>query len=136
MSECINNCRLCKNLVISQDVTFADNTLTINLPDTTTYGNCEKKCIVIAQSIPTTATIGSPVVFTIGTNTATFPFLNKDCTPVYAQQLRSRKLYPTRVNTAISTGVFKYIGKCNLPCVEVTVLNSLPTTPTTPPATT
>ena len=65
---CKTSCQLCKRLVISQAVTFADGVLTINIP-AGTYKNGEKYCIVIAQTIPETATINAPVVVTIGTGT-------------------------------------------------------------------
>lgn len=132
MSDCIDNCRLCKNLVLSQAVTFADNTLTIDLP-TRNYGNGCKYCIVVAQAIPDTTTIIAPVVFTINGGTTTYPFLNRDCTPVYASQLRTRKVYPTRVNTGISTGVFKYVGSYALPCSTVEVDASIPVADATTP---
>ena len=58
--------------------------------------------------------------------------MNKDCTPIYASQVRTRRLYPTRVNTAVNSGVFKYIGNCCLPSNATTVNQSIPVTaPTT-----
>ena len=65
---CKTSCQLCKRLVISQAVTFADGVLTINIP-AGTYNNREKYCIVIAQTIPQAATITAPVVITIGAGT-------------------------------------------------------------------
>lgn len=126
MSNCINNCKLCNNLVISRSVTFANNQLTIDLPSGN-YLNNGRYCIVIAQTIPTTVTIATPVVFTINGGTTVFDFLNKDCTPIYASQLRTRRIYPTRVSTAVGTGVFKYIGKNCLPCTSVTPATLLTT---------
>lgn len=132
MSECIKECRLCNRFMLSQAVTFADGTLTINLPAGNYDNNC-KYCIVIAQPIPDETTIIAPVVFTIGDDTTTtYPFTNCDCTPVLASQVRTRRLYSTRVNTAVGTGVFKYIGKCKLPCPAGTVLESLPAPAATP----
>lgn len=111
---CSNYKKLCKNLIISQEVTFADNTLTINLP-TGTYGDKGKYCIVVAQNIPDTTTITAPVVFTIGTDTiTTYPLLNCDCTPVYACSINKRTRYSTVVHTDISGGAFNLLGK--LPC--------------------
>ena len=126
MSNCINNCKLCNNLVISRSVTFANNQLTIDLPEGN-YLNNGRYCIVIAQTIPTTVTIATPVVFTINGGTTVFDFLNKDCTPIYASQLRTRRIYPTRVATAVGTGVFKYIGKNCLPCTSITPATLLTT---------
>ena len=66
-------------------------------------------------------------MFTIGTDTTTtYPFLNNDCTPIYASQVRTRHLYPTRVNTGVEEGVFKYIGNCCLPSNATTTIESLP----------
>ena len=124
--ECIRNCQLCPKFIISTGVTFTDGELVINLPQRN-YGNCTKYCIVIAQSIPAETTINAPVVFTIGTDTTTtYPFLNEDCTPIYASQVRVRRLYSTRVFTGIEEGVFKYIGKCPLPSNATTTIASLP----------
>lgn len=126
--ECIKNCKLCNALVISTAVTFADGTLTVDLP-AGAYNDNQKYCIVIAQAIPDTTTINAPVVFTIGGVAATtYPFVNNCCEPVLASQLRTRRLYPTRVNTSIATGVFKYIGECNLPRVAGNTAASLPIT--------
>lgn len=134
MGECIKNCRACPKLVISTAVTFTDDTLVIDLP-AGNYGNECKYCILIAQELPDTATITAPVVFTIGGDTTTtYPFLNSDCTPILASQVSTMSLYSTRVNTSVGTGVFKYIGKCKLPCISTTVIQSIPVPTTTTPA--
>ena len=136
MSECIRNCRLCDKLILSTAINFdaATNEVIVGLP-ANAYGNCQKYCIVLAQSIPTSATINATVVFSIGTNATRYPFVNKDCTPIYASQIRTRRVYPTRVNTAVNDGVFKYIGNCCLPSAATTVNNSIPVEePTTPVA--
>ena len=126
MSDCIKNCRLCNKFILSQGITFDGTSLVVNLP-TGNYGNCVKYCIVLAQAIPEATTINAPVVFTIGDGTVQYPFLNCDCTPIYASQVRTRTLYSTRVNTAVNTGVFKYIGKCKLPNNATTIAQSIPT---------
>ena len=133
MSKCNNECKLCDNFIISQAVNFSDNTLIIDLPNRA-YGNNCKYCIVIAQTIPDSATISAPVVFSINGSTTTYPFVNCDYTPIYASQLKTRRIYKTCVNTAVNTGVFKYVGRCKLPCPTVTLNTTIPapTTPTTP----
>lgn len=134
MSECIRECRLCNKLILSTSINYDANTNTVivGLP-AGSYGNNCKYCIVLAQSIPTGATISSTVAFSIGTDPTQYPFVNCNCTPVYACQIKTRRIYPTRVNTSISSGVFKYIGKCKLPCNPDTAIQSLPVaTPTTP----
>ena len=128
--ECVKNCKLCNKFILSQSITFSGGDLVVNLPQNV-YGNCQKYCIVLTQSIPTTTTINAPVVFTIGTGTTQYPFVNYDCTPVLASQVRTRRVYSTRVNTAINSGVFKYIGKCPLPCRATVAAGSIPTSTTT-----
>ena len=130
---CIKNCKLCQKLILSQSITFADDTLVVNLP-ANNYGNCEKYCIVFAQAIPDETTINAPVVFTIGTGTTQYPFVNCDCTPILASQVRTRRVYSTRVNTSVNDGVFKYIGKCCLPSNSTSLVQSLPIDETTTPA--
>lgn len=127
--ECIRSCRLCDKLILSTAINYDSDTnqVIVALP-ANCYANCQKYCIVLAQSLPTSATIDAQVVFTIGNNATRYPFVNKDCTPIYATQLRTRRVYNTRVNTAVNTGVFKYIGNCCLPSRTITVSNSLPTT--------
>lgn len=127
--SCINgNCQLCRNFIISQDLIYdpTENQLQVNLP-ANSYGNRDKYCIVIGQSIPDDTTVNAEVVFTVGDNdTVTYPFVNRDCTPIYASQLRTRTVYPTRVNTAVDTGVFKYVGNRCLPSNSTTVIQAIP----------
>lgn len=124
--ECVKNCRLCPRFIISLDITFTDGELVVNLPQRA-YENGTKYCIVLAQTIPAETVINAPVVFTIGDDTTTtYPFLNCDCTPIYASQVRKRRLYSTRVNTGVEEGVFKYIGRCCLPSNATTTIESLP----------
>ena len=134
MSNCIDNCSLCKKLIISQAINFdaTTNTVIVDLP-AGSYGNCCTYCIVFAQSIPASATINAPVVFSIGGGATQYPFLNCDCTPILASQIRTRRKYKTKVSTAVSTGVFKYIGNCCLPSNSTTVVQSIPVTTTTTP---
>lgn len=122
--SCSNVKRLCNNLIISTAVTFADDTLTINIP-AATYGNGCKYCIVVAQTIPEETTINAPVVITIGTGTTEYPLLNCDCTPVTACSVNTRTRYCTIVRTGIAGGSFNLLGK--LPCSRCTNnLASLP----------
>ena len=107
---CKTVCRLCDRLVLSQAVTFADGTLTINLP-AGSYANGEKYCIVIAQAIPEATTITAPVVITIGTGTEEYPLTNRCCAQVTAASLRTRTRYSTVVSTSATGGTFKMLGK-------------------------
>ena len=130
--ECIKNCRLCDKFVLSLAIRFDGSNLVVNLPANAYQNGC-KYCIVLAQTIPEATTINAPVVFTIGDGTTTYPFVNCDCTPIYALQVRTRRIYSTRVNTSVNDGVFKYIGKCKLPSNATTLIQSIPVAETTAP---
>lgn len=126
--SCKNVCQLCNKLVISQAVTVVTvdgtDTLVIDLP-IRNYGDGCKYCIIVAQTIPATATINQPVAFSIGGDTTTvFPFTTKCCDQVVACQIRTRTKYSTCVNTSATGGVFRAIG--NLPCCPSNNLLSLP----------
>lgn len=107
---CKNTCRLCERLVISQAVTFAGGQITVNLP-AGSYSDGTRYCVVIAQTIPQTATIAAPVVFTIGAGTDTYPLLTSCCEPVTACGLRTRTRYAVKVATSATGGSFKMLGK-------------------------
>ena len=80
--DCNNVCRLCDRLILSQAVTFAGGTLTINIP-AGSYNNGAKYCIVVAQAIPAATTINAPVVITIGSGTMQYPLVNPELTKCY-----------------------------------------------------
>lgn len=114
MSNCIRNCKLCRNLVISTAVTVVTvdgvDTLVIDIP-AGFYANCRKVCLVIAQTIPTTATIGMPVAISIGGDTTTvYPIVGCDCAQVTACAIRTRRKYPLRISTNATSAVFKSLG--------------------------
>ena len=109
---CKNVCRLCDRLVISQAVTFANGTLTINLP-AGSYANGCKYCIVVAQAIPAEATITAPVVITIGDGAETYPLNNAACAQVVACQIRTRTRYAVRVATTATGGAFRLLGRAS-----------------------
>ena len=107
---CKNSCKLCKRLVISQDVTFDGTSLVINLPAGSYYdGN--KYCVVVAQSIPAAVTINAPVVFTIGAGTQQYTVTRCDCSPATACNIHTRTRYAVRVETSSTSGVFRLLGR-------------------------
>lgn len=108
---CKNTCRLCDKLVISQAIDFsaATNTLNINLP-AGSYNNGCKYCIVLAQAIPATTTIGANVVFSIGTGTQQYPLVNRCCRQVTACGVRTRTKYSVCVETTATGATFKMLG--------------------------
>lgn len=116
-------CKLCDRLIISQAVTFAAGTLTINLP-AGSYGDGCNYCIVIAQAIPAATTITAPVVVTIGTGTVTYPLVDQCCAQVTACALRTRTRYAVRVATTATGGTFKMLGRgCCAPNNNLTSIN-------------
>lgn len=130
MSNCIRNCKLCRNLVISTSVTVVtvndEDTLVIDIPDGV-YANCRKVCLVIAQAIPDTATIGMPVAISIGGDTTTtYPIVGKDCAQITACAIRTRRKYPLRISTSATSAVFKSLG--GLSCAPVNNLETIPVT--------
>ncbi len=103
-------CKLCDRLIISEAVTFADGTLTINLP-AGSYGDGCRYCIVIAQTIPAETTITAPVVITIGDGTEEYPLVGCDCAQVTACALRTRTRYAVKVVTSTTGGTFRMLGR-------------------------
>lgn len=126
--SCSNVCKLCDRLIISESVTFADGTLTINIPAGSYADGC-KYCIVVAQTIPAATTITAPVVITIGAGTETYPLVNRCCAQVTACAIRTRTKYSTVVSTDATGGTFKLLGK---PCCSPN--NALPAIDGTAPA--
>jgi hypothetical protein len=129
MSNCINTkCQLCRNLVISTAVTVVTiegtDTLVIDVP-AGFYADNGKVCLVVAQTIPTTATITMGVAISIGGNTSVvYPVLNCDCTQVTACAIRTRTKYALRVNTTATSAVFKSLNKLN--CYPADTLAAIP----------
>jgi hypothetical protein len=131
---CKNICRLCDKLVLSTAVNFdaATNELIIALPDRC-YCNNEKYCIVVSQAIPTTTTIGSTVVITIGTDPTRYPLVRRNCQQATSCNIRTRTKYSVCVATNTISGVFRLLG--DVGCCGEEVLPSLPIPATTAVAT-
>lgn len=135
MSNCIKDCRLCRNIVISTAVTVVTvagvDTLVIDIPDGF-YPDCGRVCLVVAQTIPTTATITMPVAISIGGDTTTvYPIVNCDCTQVTACAIRTRTKYGLRINTTATSAVFKTLRQ--LTCYPESTLAVIPTPATAAP---
>lgn len=111
---CKNVCKLCDRLVISTAVAFTNGNLVITIP-AGSYDNNEKYCIVIAQSIPTTTTIGAPVYIQIGAGTELYPLTKRNCRQVTACGVRTRTKYSTCCETNQTGGLFKMLGN---PCCQ------------------
>ena len=127
---CNGNCnRLCPNLIISTGLSIVavdgTDTLVIDIP-AGTYGNSCKYCLVIAQAIPTGATITTPVAISIGGDTTTvYPLVcYKTCLQALACQVRTRTKICTYIQTDTVSGVFKAVYGLGAYCPDV--LASLP----------
>lgn len=128
------NCyKLCNNLVISDSVTVVTvdgtDTLVIDVPATTFADGCRYE-IVVAQTIPETATINMPVAISIGGDTSTvYNLVRCDCAQITACAIRTRTKYPVLVATNAIGGVFKVLRR--LPCYPNNRLRTLPIPATT-----
>lgn len=138
MSNCINSkCELCPNLVVSSSVSVVAvggvDTLVIDIPAGGCYCNGKKVCLVIAQTIPETATINQPVAISIGGDTTVvYPIVDKCCRQTTACQFRTRKKYPLRIQTNATSAVFKSLG--GLSCCPTYQLDAIPAPATATPA--
>lgn len=90
-------------------VTFADGTLTINLPQRSYNSGCPYFLRLIDE-IPETTTIGSPVVTTIGTGTVEYPLLDCQGVQVTAERLRAGYSYPVAVVGTATNGAFRIVA--------------------------
>jgi hypothetical protein len=124
---CKNSCKECSCKIFSQSVTLATidgtDTVVINVPQQTFKNGC-RGCLVIIQSIPTNATIATPVAITIGDDATTYPLVTNCCSPVTACRLRTRTRYPFVVSTNLTGGSFKILK--NLSCGPNNNLSVIP----------
>lgn len=95
--------------VTAETLTFADDVLTINLPQQTYNAGCPY-CLRILAPIPDATTIGAEVVITIGTGTVEYPLVDCKGAPVTAENLRSGYSYPVAVISSGSVGAFKILA--------------------------
>ena len=130
---CKNVCKLCNKLIISTAVAFTGGNLVITIP-AGAYNECEKYCIVVAQSIPTTTTITAPVYIQIGTGAVLYPLQKCDCAQATACSIRTRTKYSTCVVTTPTGGSFRLLG--NLCCAPNNNLRSMNGTAPSAPAST
>lgn len=123
-----DNYKICNRLIISNSVTVVTvagvDTLLIDIP-AATYMDGWRYRLVVAQTIPNTATINMPVAITIGGVTTTvYPLTRCDCAQVTACAIRTRTKYPVLVSTNATGGVFKVLA--GLSCTPNNTLASLP----------
>lgn len=125
---CKNNCKICDSIVISDSVTLVTvdgvDTVVIDVP-ATSFRDGQRICLVIAQTIPTTATIVAPVAISIGGDTTTvYPLVRCDCTQATVCAIRTRTRYPLVVSTNATGGVFKALR--GLACAPDNALPAIP----------
>ena len=123
------NNRLCPNTIISTSVTVVTidgtDTLVIDIP-AGSYYNCCKYELIVAQTIPATATVTMPVSISIaGDTTTVYPLIcSRNCLQAVACQVKSRTRYCTVVQTNTTSGVFRVLsGLCSY-CPDI--LRSIP----------
>lgn len=128
---CKNVCRLCRNLILSESVSFdpTTNSLDITIPNGV-YGNGRKVCIVVAQAIPGSTTINALVNIVV--NGIRFPLQKNSCTQVTACEIKSRTKYSTCVVTNTVSGVFRLLGNIYATCPDNLLV--LPSETVTTPA--
>ena len=131
--SCNNVCKLYNNLIISEAVAFdpTTNSLDITIPNNG-YRNCQKVCIVVAQTIPASTTINALVYIVV--NGTRFPLQRFDCTQAVATEIRTRTKYSTRVVTNTVSGAFRLLGRTYACCPESLQTLPIPTTTTPTPA--
>lgn len=115
------NCKLCDKLIISTAVAVVGENLVITIPEGSYSDGC-KYCIVVAQSVPAAATIGSEVLVQIGAAGSTYSLVGCRCRPVTACGIHSRTKYPVIVETTAAGGVFRMLGKVCCPADRLPAL--------------
>lgn len=125
---CNCSCNECPRKIFSDSVSIVTvddtDTLVIDVPQQY-FKNCQRGCLVITQSIPSTATISTPVAISIGGVTTTvYPVVACDGSVVTACALRTRKRYPFVVVTDATGGTFKILR--NLSCSPNANLATIP----------
>lgn len=90
-------------------ITFADGTLTINIPQWSYKSGCPYFLRLIDE-IPSETTIGADVVITIGTGTVEYPLLDCQGVQVTAERLRTGYSYPVAVVGSGANGAFKILA--------------------------
>lgn len=109
--------RLDPRSVTPVEVTFADDTLTINLPQRTFNSGCPY-FMRLDEEIPAETTIGALVVITIGTGTVEYPLLDCNGAQVTAERLRTGYSYPIELIESAPNGAFKLKAPMRYSCYK------------------
>lgn len=124
---CTISCNECCRKIFTDGVSIVTiddiDTLVIDIPQQS-FTNLQRGCIVITQTIPTTATLAMPVAISIGGDTTvTYPVVSCSGLQVTAPMLRARRRYPFKVFTNTVSGSFVFKNLC---CAPNTALVTIP----------
>lgn len=137
---CKNSCHVCDRFIATDNITFADGTLIINIP-AGDYRNNTKYCIFLNQQFPPETTVAANVVVTIGTGTVQYPLVKRNCRPASPCNLRYHWKYSVCVETSATGGTFRLLGDTScapgnqLASINGTAPAAAPATPAVTPTT-
>ena len=95
--------------VTAETITFADGTLTINVPQRTFYAGCVY-FLRLVDPIPAATTVNAPIVITIGDGTVEYPLVGFRGAQLTAEYLRSGYSYPITLINSGANGAFKLLA--------------------------
>ena len=107
---CYKILRIDPRSITAVAITFAADTLTINVPQYT-FNAGGVYFLRLTEDIPVAATITSPVVITIGDGTIEYPLLSRCGGQVTAASLRSGYSYPIMLVNGGANGAFRVLDK-------------------------
>ena len=119
--NCFRIIRIDPRSVTAAEVTFAADTLTVNVPQRT-FNAGGVYFLRITEPIPEETTINAPVVITIGDGTVTYPLISKCGGQVTAASLRSGYSYPITLVSGGTDGAFRVLDK--LWCAPVNAVDA------------
>ena len=126
--DCKNVQKLCRNTVVSSSVSLVTvgtvPTLVIDIPYDV-YQNEECIRLIVAQEIPDTVTINTPVALGIGGVTdPVYPLVRCGCQPVTACSIRERGIYTMGVCTTETGANLRVMS--GLACSPANNLRAIP----------
>lgn len=104
------SCAGCCHFVKSTAVTLSGSVLTIQIPQAT-YSNHQKLCLCITQNLPAGITPNTTVSIQIGTAATLYPVYTKLGNKLYADSIRTRKIYPLSAATDVPSFVLTDLCK-------------------------
>ncbi len=116
-------CCTCKNFVKTSAVALTGNVLTLTIPEGI-YQNKQRVCICVSQALPSGLNGTQTVAILIGSNTTQYPLRSKSGNAIYADQIRSRKVYCTITATDIPSFT---VQNTEAICPTTHVFNNIPT---------